>query len=186
MRSYFLITFLSLSVFGFGQEDEGKITTDTNKSKFRTRSISFMAPLGFYLEDATGGGAFEIDGTFEYGNHLFTLMGGYGESYDLFAPSNSFKQVNVFYGRELRITRTIYLEGHAGTGYFSYKALSGGFFTVVSEDVNEATVGLPIMGKLRIHTGPRFSIGLKFGVNINSVQTIKTFGISLQWNNSKW
>ncbi|MDC8004546.1 hypothetical protein POV27_10845 [Aureisphaera galaxeae] len=183
-----IIGFLAFSGNDNLQAQEMEQNSETKESKFTTRSISFMAPLGFYSEKGNAGFSFELDTSFEYTKHLFTLLGGYGRSYGIFTPDNSFTQVNVYYGREFPLSRTTFLEGHAGTGYFSYESpgSSGGFFSLPREEVKGSTIAFPLMAKLRIHTGPRFSLGFKMGVNINSIRTITTFGIFIQWNNRKW
>ncbi|GAB5400326.1 MAG: hypothetical protein Aureis2KO_19110 [Aureisphaera sp.] len=187
MKKYVFISFLVTIIGTTGKAQEVSNNVESSDSGFTTRSLSIMFPLGFYGDGDTGGGAFEADVTFEYGEHLFTLLGGIGESYDLFAPDDSFKQINLYYGREMGLSRTVFVEGHAGIGYFSFQSKgSGGFFSSPSEPIDDATIGFPIMGKLRIHTGPRFSIGLKLGANINAINIVHTFGISIQWNNRKW
>jgi hypothetical protein len=44
------------------------------------------------------------------------------------------------------------------------------------------TLGLPMVIKLRYRTGDKFSIGLKFQANINSVENVYSVGLLLQWN----
>ena len=105
----------------------------------------------------------------------------------LFDDNFTYAQVNLLYGREFKLSKGVYAEVHTGTGLIYINEFkSGGLFSgLPSTTTTLNTIGFPIIGKLRFHTGPRFSIGIQLGLNVNSVGTISTGGVFVQWNRSK-
>ena len=46
-------------------------------------------------------------------------------------------------------------------------------------------IGFPIGARLQFMFGPRYSMGVGLGANINSIETIGTVGLVLQWNRKR-
>ncbi|MCH9661822.1 MAG: hypothetical protein K0U54_13035, partial [Bacteroidetes bacterium] len=123
--------------------------------------------------------------TYSYQKHLFSLGWSYGDEFSIIGGNGeSYNQYNLQYGREFALTRTVFIELYGGAGLFSYKSLIIDPLKEGKETIN--TLGIPLNGKFRVHTGPRFSIGIQAGHNINSQQSITTAGLFIQWNSSKW
>ena len=178
MQKYLFIVLVSISSLGFGQED-------SSEKGLHYHSISFnFPPFSVYGANRTGGLQMGADLTLAYKENLFTYMMAAGGEITVLGVSDNYSQINLMYGREFALARTAFFEIHGGAGYFNFRS--------VDVDPNRSgqetaqTIGFPLMGKLRFHTGPRFSIGLQMGANFNSANTIWTAGVVLQWNRRKW
>lgn len=178
MHKYLFVFLMAISPLAWGQEE-------TIEKGLHYHSISFnFPPFSVYCADRSGGLQMGADLTLAYKEHLFTYMMAAGGEITVLGVSDNYGQVNLMYGREFALARTVFFEIHGGVGYFNFR----------SEDVDPnrpgqetvQTIGFPLMGKLRFHTGPRFTIGLQIGANFNSAHTIWTVGIVLQWNKRKW
>ncbi|MDC8004545.1 hypothetical protein POV27_10840 [Aureisphaera galaxeae] len=181
MKKYIFMCLLLSYFAGYGQEFNPHMQED---DRFRFNSLSVTFPLGIYMDGNTGGLSFDAMGTFTKKKHLFSIMAGTSGEFSVLGTPDVTQQVNVLYGRELKLSRTLYLEGHIGGGYFAYGSVD--VDPTRSGLEYDYTIGLPILGKFRIHTGPRFSLALNLGTNINSANTIYTVGIAFQWNSRKW
>jgi len=148
-----------------------------NPDKFKYYSFS-VSPITVYFDSSTGGIALNAEVTFSYNKHLFqlsfntgsefTILGGEGESYD---------QFNISYVKELKLNKTIHFDVFPGLGYFSFKHQN------VNYDLKRVTgLGIPLGTKLRFKVGKRFSLGLGYLLNFNSINNINTLGILLQWD----
>jgi len=179
MNVRIVVVLLLLVSFGplFSQEE-----TDTDTNSFKYHSFSF-SPLGLFNDGNIGGLVFNTDLSFVYKEkHLVSLAVSFAsETEILFEEFNDqLKQYNLLYGREFKMNDTVFIDLHAGLGYFSYE----------SEDVDrnrqgveqKETIGLPLLVKFRFKTGARFSLGLQVQSNINSVNSMIGAGIVLQWN----
>lgn len=167
MKNIFLLSFLlAVTAITFAQET-------SNKVEYHSFSVS---PLSIYFDDSTGGLVFNGDVSFSKGKHLFYLSFTAGSELTFFgSQGDSFQQLNVLYGRELKFNKTIFLDVNGGLGYFSFKTKKNDVFN------RHNKVGLPVGLTLRFKTGKRFSLGLKFSSNINSVNVIHTTGITFHW-----
>lgn len=178
-RIIILLAFISSSLV-WGQQPEEV----TNKT-VSIEGVSISVPFDLFADSNAFGVVYRGDLIVSQRKNLFTLSVGYGDgifSFPLFGTSKSirnFRQVNLLYGREFKLSRTIYVEAHGGAGYFSARRSN-------NNNMTENTVGFPIQGKIRFHTGPRFSIGLQIGTTINSLGSIYNAGIFIQWNKPKW
>ena len=101
------------------------------------------------------------------------MSGTIGEQFSLYGTADSFKELNILYGREFKLIDWFFIETHAGLGLFYYKT---------SDDFKVTKTGIPLVTKLRFKTGERFSLGFKLQANINSFENIRSIGILLQWN----
>ena len=178
MHKYLFLLLMIYSSLLMGQEE-------TSERGLKYHSISFnFPPFSAYGADSSGGLQMAADLTLAYKKNLFTYMMAAGGEITVLGVSDNYAQINLMYGREFTLARTVFFEIHGGAGYFNFRS--------VDVDPNRSgqetaeTIGLPLMGKLRFHTGPRFSIGLQMGANFNSAHTIWTAGIVLQWNKRKW
>lgn len=178
MRKYIFVVLIATGSLLWGQEE-------TSEKGLQYHSISFnLPPFSVYGGNGTGGIQIGADLTLAYKKHLFTFMMATGSEFAILGSSDNYGQLNLMYGREFLLSRTVFFELHGGAGYFNFRS--------VDVDPNRSgqetaqTIGFPVMGKLRIHTGPRFSLGLLVGVNYNSAVTVWNAGIVLQWNKRKW
>jgi|GEM_PF-3481430 hypothetical protein len=171
---FFAILFLLIAYHANSQEAEV-----SNKLAYRSFSIS---PLGIYAGSNTGV-AVSGDVSFDYGKNIFSLEFGAGTEGNFIGSNKAFTEINLLYGRSFSINDKVFTEVFVGAGYFRFNS-----FGVVDPttgrkgELNESTMGFPIGGKLQFQLGPRFSLGVKVGANINSLETIGVFGVVLQWN----
>ncbi len=160
----------------------GKAQEENTGNTFEYHSFSF-SPIGFFSDGNVEGLVFNTDLSFAYKEkHLVSLALSYAtETGVVFEEFNDIlKQYNLLYGREFKMNETVYIDVHAGLGYFSYE----------SEDIDRnrqgveknETIGLPLLVKIRFKTGARFSLGLQIQSNINSANSMIGAGIVLQWN----
>lgn len=178
MHKYLFVILIATSSFMNGQEE-------TSAKGLKYQSVSFnLPPFSVYGGNGTGGIQLGADLTLSYKKHLFTFMVSAGSEFTILGSSDSFGQLNLMYGREFALSRTVFFEIHGGAGYFNFKSVD--VDPVAFGQETAQTVGFPIMTKLRIHTGPRFSVGLLTGLNYNSAATVWNVGFVLQWNKRKW
>jgi len=178
MHKYLFIFLMTISSLVCGQEE-------TSEKGLQYHSISFnFPPFSVYGGNRSGGIQMGADLTLAYKKNLFTYMMATGGEIIILGVSDNYGQINLMYGREFSLARTVFFEIHGGAGYFNFRS--------VDVDPNRSgqetaqTIGFPLMGKLRFHTGPRFSLGLLMGINYNSAATVWNAGIVLQWNQRKW
>ena len=178
MHKYLFIILVATCSLGWAQDE-------TSEKGLKYHSVSFnLPPFSVYGGNGTGGIQIGTDLTLSYKKHLFTYMMSTGSEFTILGSSDNFGQLNLMYGREFALSRTVFFEIHGGAGYFNFKSVDVDPVRFGQETAQ--TIGFPVMGKLRIHTGPRFSLGLLMGMNYNSAATIVNFGIVLQWNKRKW
>ncbi|MFT5890559.1 MAG: hypothetical protein ACI9Y7_000652 [Dokdonia sp.] len=176
VKKVIFIVFL-LPVLAYSQKDE-----TLNKFKFHATSISPLSVYVYSFEPGAGGGlALSADVSFEYSKkHLFSLGVATGSEINILGPSNNFGEINVLYGREFALSRTLFFEVHGGAGYFNFSSRSGSRGTE-----HMSTIGFPLVTKLRIMTGSRFSLGVQIKGNFNSIKSYYTGGLILQWNRKR-
>lgn len=178
MKTVLTIFFVSISVVCFTQEK--------NKDhKLEYKSFSF-SPLAIYFDNYTGGLVINADLSFAYEDNIFTFSAVTGSEFVISvlgeSKPDSFKQLNLSFGKEVKLNKIIYFDMHAGLGYFSFKSIS--INTNKSGYERSDTIGFPLLTKIRFKTGNKFSLGLCFQANINSINNVYSTGIILQWNRS--
>ncbi len=141
------------------------------KDKLSYHSFS-LTPLEIFFTDYSGGAAITAELSYGIDSHVFTLSASAGEEIGIFSRGDRFQQLNILYGRELKLKEWLFIDIHGGAGLFLYNNNSTHF----------TEIGVPLVTKLRFKTGDKFSIGLKFQANINSVNNIYSVGLLLQWN----
>ena len=174
MKGILYISILFLTINSLAQQ---------RRNKLEYKSISFT-PLNVYFDNSTGGLTFNADVSFGYRENIFTFSASEGSEYAISifgeATPDSFQQLNLLYGKELKLSKTIFVDLHVGLGYFSWKS------TRINKERKGyerlTTIGVPVVAKLRFKIGERFSLGLQFQSNFNSANNIYSSGILLQWN----
>ena len=121
----------------------------------------------------SGGAAITGELSYSINKSIFTFSATTGSEIAIFGRATSYNQLNFLYGREFEIKRWLFVDTHAGIGLF---------FRNDSDNSNLIAAGIPLVTKLRFKTGDKFSIGLKFQANINSIENIYSAGLLLQWN----
>lgn len=117
-----------------------------NENKLIFKSISTGFGICAGKENKEGGLDFYIDATTALRKNLFSLsfMAGEEFNFDLFGPSpkhRDFKEYDILYGRELKISKIIKLETHTGVSIFKEN--------YANESTNyvhksETVIGIPI------------------------------------------
>ena len=169
------------------QEQENRLT-------YRSFSITPVSVFRSNFGSGFTGGLFTADLTFQKNKHLFSAAASLGSELNILGGSSSFSQYDLKYGRSFKLNRVMHVELHAGLGYFKFRNNSGGFFFSYSQagfqkieiedsgGFNNPRLTFPVVAKLNFRTGPRFSLGLQATYSINSLVTIYSLGIVLQWN----
>lgn len=142
-----------------------------NKDKLIFNSFS-ITPLEVFFADNNGGASITGELSYSYGKNIFTFSATTGESIAIFGRGNRFQQLNILYGRELKLKKWFFIDANAGVGLFLYNGEIGRF----------SEIGIPFVTKLRFKTGDKFSIGIKLQSNINKIDNIYSAGLLLQWN----
>ena len=165
LKRIITISMFMICVITFGQ--------NTNqKSKFIFHSFS-ITPLEIFISKYSGGAAISGDLSYSANKNIFTFSATTGADIAFYGRTTSYNQLNILYGREFSLTKWLFVDTHAGIGLF------------IRNDHHNTTLteaGIPLVAKLRFKTGDKFSIGLKFQANINSIENIYSAGILLQWN----
>ncbi|MFD1614659.1 hypothetical protein [Gelatiniphilus marinus] len=138
-------------------------------SKLKYHSFS-VAPLSIYFDNNSSGLALSGAVSFTYKKHLFSLGLSAGSEFIIIGRyANNFEQINLLYGKELKLSRTLFLDLHTGAGYFSLSATAINPNKLGEE--RATTMGFPIKTTFRVLIGKKISLGLQFQANINSVRT---------------
>ncbi|WP_034061126.1 hypothetical protein [Lacinutrix jangbogonensis] len=180
-----------LSFYSYSQETK-------NKLQFNSIDIS---PINIYFDNSNSGIAVSIALSLKKNKHIYKAFALSGSEFNIsvLGPSTTkvFREFDIFYGKEFKDKKWLYLDVFGGLGYFSQTITtpeiipgsgtsSGGFLSFTSYDYNyikdkNNTIGLVLQSNIRFKTGKRFSLGFQFHTNINSINTIYSIGILLQW-----
>jgi hypothetical protein len=160
-----IIVIFFISTMMFAQN-----TTRKDKLSFHSFSIT---PIEVFVNKYSGGAAITGEISYAFNKNIFTFSATTGAEIAIFGRAPSYNQLNILYGREFKIKKWLFVDTHAGIG---------AFFRNDSHNSKLTAAGIPIVTKLRFKTGDKFSIGLKFQANINSIENIYSAGLLLQWN----
>lgn len=120
--------------------------------------------------------------------HDLEVLGSYGKRYNL--------EVDVLYGKNIKLYNWLFLEVAIGIGYFQgsyYKSDditetwedSWGFIKYQDNSKNNVRLGsvsLPLKSKLLFYTSSRFSLGANINVSINKISNLTAYCFVAQWN----
>lgn len=179
MRTLFkaLIVIVFYCNMGYSQENSSRL-------KYHSFSIS---PLSVYFDNSSGGLAVNIDVAFNKDEHVFKIFGLLaGEFSVLQSSTEEFFELNLLYGREVSVKKWFHLDYFGGLGYFQRKTIIGtepdGWFNYLEYRYElDNTLGFHLQSKIRFQTGKLFSLGLHFDTNLNSLNSIYSTGLFLQW-----
>jgi len=169
MKTNGLKKLFGLSMFLIGLIAFAQDTVKNNKLTFNSFSIT---PLEVYFTDYSGGLALTAELGYRVNKNIFSLTGSVGEEFAIWGEPDTYQQLNILYGREFEVLNSFFIDAHGGLGMFRFK----------DEDYTKTSVGFPINCKMRYKTGDKFSIGLKFHTDFNSVKNVYSVGLLLQWN----
>lgn len=178
MRKYFVLLGIILLFPAFSVHSQEK-----GSSSFAYRSFS-IAPLGIYI-GPNAGVTISGDVSFDYGKNIFSLGLGTGTEAKFVGNSNDFTELNLFYGRSFKLSEKSFVDVFAGTGYFYYHSYNTIPETGRKGYINQNTIGFPIGAKLQFKLGARYSMGIKAQANLNSIESIGSLGLALQWNKKR-
>ena len=164
MRKLSLIIMCSMSMYTMSQSE--------NQSKDLTLKSFSFSPEIFVFDEYSGGFSVSGDLSFSSKKNIFTFSATVGEEYVVWGSADNFQQINLLFGREFKLIKRFFIEGHTGIGFLFYNTYNGHF----------SEIGVPIALKLRFKTKAKFSIGLKLQTCINSFDNIFSGGLLLQWN----
>lgn len=158
------------------------IQAQENNPNFTYKSFS-ITPIEIYLNSGREGGGVSMstDVSFLYKKNIFSISGGIASEFEVFEDRlESYKSLNLLYGREWTLGSSIHVELHGGAGYFFFKK-RGSSFLGIGDETN-TTIGFPLVFKLKFRTGKRFCLGFRIERNFNSINNIASIGLLLQWN----
>ena len=157
---------------------------EDSSEKFAYRSTS-ISPIGLYFGSETGV-TIGADLSFDYRKNIFSLNFDAGTEGNFVGSSDQYVAANILYGRSFHLNKNIFTDLYAGAGYFNFRTYDFIGTSGRKGDIKESTIGFPIGAKFLYQLGPRYSMGLKVGANINSLETIGTVGLVLQWNRKRY
>ena len=160
---------IRISIFLISVATLAQNTDQKDKLTFHSFSLT---PLEVFFTDYSGGLAITGEISYAINKNVFSFSATTGEEIGIFGRGNRFHELNILYGRELKLKEWFFIDMHAGAGLFLYN----------TDENHLAEIGLPLVTKIRFKTGDKFSIGLKFQANINSIDNIYSVGLLLQWN----
>lgn len=159
---YFLFL---ISTFMFSQTED----------KLKVNSLSFG--FGIYNQQhfTSKGITGNIDFSISYNRNLLIMYvaGGFGGNDrrgNIFALGtdavSSYKEIDLLYGREFKITDWFSIEGQFGIGTFTQD------ISIIEE--NRSSVCFPIRLKLLLYATKKFALGLNSNYNINTINNINS------------
>ena len=171
---YFLFLFvLFAQVQVYSQEND-----TISKLSYHSFSIS---PIGFYTAGETVGPSFSADVRFAYKKNIFAI-GAEGGTDELIYPGsdnhNSYYEFNLYYGRELKVYKRLYVDVFAGIGYVNIRQVGDSYESI---DEVYSTMGIPMTGTVKLILNRGFTVGLKFHANLNTERIIFSAGPHLQF-----
>ncbi len=142
------------------------------KDKLSFHSFS-ITPLEVFFIDNSGGVSITGELSYAFNKNIFTFSATAGEELSIWSRGFRYQQISMLYGREIGLSKRLFIDTHAGIGLIVYNDLY---------DTRLIEAGIPLVTKLRYKTGDKFSIGLKFQANFNSAENVYSAGVLLQWN----
>ena len=115
-----------------------------------------------------------LDLSAKLSENIFSFYLNGGSQLHFFDARESYTEINVTYGREIKLNSWIILEGHLGVGYFNYSFKNG---LTDFQTVTQSTIGFPLRVKLIFYTEKNFGIGINPNMNWNSL--VKTYSGNL-------
>jgi len=179
MGKHFVLSGIIVFLIGF----QGWSQEESVSENFSYRSFS-ISPLGIY-SGGSSGWAISGDVSFDYGKNIFSLGLGAGTQGNYIGRSDSFNEVNLLYGRSFALSEKVFTDVFVGGGYFHFNTYGLIDATGKKGEIDESTIGFPLGVKFQLMLGQRYSMGIKLGGNINSVQSLVTTGLVLQWNRKR-
>ncbi|MDN3724520.1 hypothetical protein QRD02_09005 [Aequorivita sp. SDUM287046] len=172
--NFFLVfSLLYVQFQSYSQENE-----TISKLTYHSFSIS---PIGFYTAEETVGPSFSADVRFSYMKNIFAF-GAEGGTDELIYPGsknhNSYYEFNLYYGRELKVYKRLYIDVFAGVGYVNIRQVGDSYEPI--DDVY-STIGVPVTGTVKLVLNRGFIVGVKFHANLNSERIIFSAGPHLQF-----
>ncbi|WP_411893512.1 hypothetical protein [Winogradskyella sp. A2] len=143
-------------------------------SKFRYNAFS-VSPLEIYTDEISFGTSISLDINFKWSKNIFTFSTSFLQEFAIWGPGDYYFQLNTMFGREHEIANWLFIDTHTGIGLF-YRN---------DNNASQVDIGIPLQLKLRFKIGERFSIGLRVQANWNSIRSLYTYGLLLQWNKIK-
>lgn len=179
-RVFILLLLIMNSTYVFCQE----VNDHQDKLKFKSFSISPIE-VSKNSENFEGGFSITSDISYEYKKNIFTFSIATGRELllNIFggkSKPDSFRQINLSYGRELHLGKVFSLEPYIGIGYFSFKSIN--LDPLEKEYKRESGIGVPLALKIKFNTSKNFFIGFRISYNLNSINNIETVGLLFQYN----
>ena len=173
MKKIRLITLLTLfTTLSFSQENP--------KLKIHSLGVGF----GFFVAEYKFSGLCSLlDCTIEYDKNLLSLnyLDGSEISIDIFysSPKNHVNELNLQYGRELKVTNWFSVESFAGIGNYRLNTRLS-FFPLPKTSV----ISIPIRVKLLFYTGKgkHFAISSNNNYSINKLNSNFSSNLTFQYN----
>lgn len=141
--------------------------------------ISF-APFNLYYTNRSGGFAMNLDLSVNSGSNIVKIYGGSGMEFrlKLFGESvyDSFTEIDVLYGREIKVKEWMCVDAFVGAGYFKFN-----YDNNAPNECDETLIGFPLQNKIRFNVGKVLSFGLQLHANINRATSIYQPGLFVQY-----
>ena len=184
---YLFMVPLMATTFLVAQEDQ----------RFQYDSFS-MQPLGLYKGQLNQVGiSGRVDLNVRTGKKRISLAAHAGSEANFLSASGEFVSFEGLYGYSFKPIPRVELDLQIGLSAIRFESNGTDLFSGLdtffvqapkSAQVSDAglvgkyLLGVPILVKIRIPTGPRFSLGLQGGYHFNKLVNFAHWGIVLQWN----
>lgn len=185
IRVLTIIMLASFGLTGLAQEDRS----------FKYESFSVM-PIGWFTaESSITGYAAGLDLNFRAGKKRFAFAMMAGTEFEIFGTSATFTSAELLYGYNFKVIPRIEIDLMVGLGTFKFDPGSNDFLSSLNffaanpkaalpnpENFNKIRLGIPVQAKVRIRTGPRFTLSLLGSYKFNDAVSFYVLGLGLQWN----
>ncbi len=148
-------------------------------NKLKIKAIDYGA-IGIYTNLENNGvrgfcGNLELVTKHQKNLYAFNYSLGFGitEKNNKIHDLQGFMSLDLLYGRELKVSKTITLEPYLGLGYIIQSN--------TSDAGGKSAIGLPMRAKLLFKVSEKFTVGINPNVTINNVNTFYSANFLLRF-----
>lgn len=155
-----------------------EIAAQKNQLKFYSAS----GGIGYYdsfLSSSIGGLNFNLDISTILSEDIFSLYFSTGFSEQIIIEEN-YTELNITYGRALKLGQRLWMEGHFGLGYIVQKSNTPAF-DIDGYDYVEYNVGFPLRAKILYSFNENMGLGINPNINLNGIETFYSINLIFQY-----
>lgn len=170
-----------------------KAISQENKLKFKSVSLSYGGFQPAKGPNTTANFYASIDASMSIKKNMFSVSLNRGFDLEVLGTGSRYNlELGFLYGLKFKLYKWVFLEAHAGIGYFQgsyYKYNSEtwedrwGFIKSQNNTKNNIRLGsisFPIKTKLLFYMSKYFSLGAAINISINKISSLSAYGIVFQ------